>query len=194
MPVSDILAYLGLAGFIAWSMLERNFLFRGQQQEQSDASSDRGTYRLIALFWYIAMLYSILDAFWFRWTLMPAAWRAFRWVGAPLILLGLYIRFEARRTLGVNFSVNVQTSDTHRLVVTGIYRLIRHPAYLGMILLQLGIPLCLGSLAGFLVALLGGLPAALYRIHVEEQALRDWFGEAYNEYARQTRKLIPGVW
>ena len=53
---------------------------------------------------------------------------------------------------------------------------------------------CLGSLLGLIIAIVAGIPAIIYRIRIEEQALGNWFGDAYAEYAERTKRLIPGLW
>jgi len=193
MSTSEFPIYAALAAFIAWSVIERAFSLSGRQQ-RGGAVLERGSYRLISLAWYAVVLVSLLDAFSLGWTLLPPAWRALRWCGIPLALLGLYLRVRARRDLGAQYSVQVETSAAHRLVTVGVYRRIRHPAYLGLLCLLFGIPLCAGSLAGLLSAAACGVPALVHRIRIEEEALQAWFGESYRTYAGQTSRLIPGVW
>ncbi len=184
---------IGLAGFILWAAVERGFSLRNQQQGQG-AGQDRGSYALISLCWYAAVFFSLLDAWSLGWTLFGAPLRGLQWAGAGLALAGVAIRFVARRELGRQYSVRVETSQEHRLVTGGIYRVLRHPAYLGLVCLFVGIPLSEGSWGGWLIALLGGIPAVLYRISIEEKSLRAWFGTAYEEYMQTTKRLIPFLW
>jgi protein-S-isoprenylcysteine O-methyltransferase Ste14 len=69
-----------------------------------------------------------------------------------------------------------------------------HPAYLGLALLLLGIPLSSGSVIGLGIAIFGGIPAVLYRIRVEERFLVEIFGKQYQEYAEKTWKILPFIW
>lgn len=112
------------------------------------------------------------------------------WVGAGMILLGLIIRFVAIGTLKKNFSSRLRIREGHTLVTNGIYHRIRHPAYLGLILIILGIPVLLSSVLGFLVMLLI-VPLLLHRIKLEEAMLIGQFGDEYENYMRQTKRLIP---
>ena len=82
----------------------------------------------------------------------------------------------------------------HKLVDTGLYRLVRHPAYLGLLASMLGFGLASGN--WFSLAAAAVLPpvAILYRIRVEERALLRHFGPAYQAYARRTRRLLPGIY
>ncbi len=114
-------------------------------------------------------------------------------VGLGMIVLGLVIRFVAIATLKKNFSGRLRIRDDHTLVKKGIYRWIRHPAYLGAILLFLGFPVMLSSILGFLVMLLI-VPYLLHRIKLEERMLIGRFGAEYEDYIRSSKKLIPFVY
>lgn len=111
-------------------------------------------------------------------------------VGVAMILLGLIIRIVAIGTLKKNFSSRLRIREGHTLITNGIYHWIRHPAYLGLILIVLGIPVLLSSVLGFLVMLLI-VPLLLHRIKLEETMLIGQFGAEYEEYMRKTKRLIP---
>ena len=111
-------------------------------------------------------------------------------VGLGMILLGVIIRSVAIGTLKKNFSNRLCIREGHTLVTNGIYHWIRHPAYLGLIVMILGIPVLLSSLLGFLVMLLI-VPLLLHRIKLEEAMLMGQFGDEYENYLRQTKRLIP---
>ncbi len=185
--------YIGLGGLILWAVMERSFFLFNQQQREGQ-KQDQGSYWLISLFWYGAMLFAILDVWTLNWTTFDAPLWLLRGIGMLLTISGLAIRLWARRTLGKQYSVHVETSDTHQLVTAGIYQVVRHPAYLGLVCLFLGIPLSLGSWGGIIIAAAGGVPAVVYRIRVEERSLREWFGKQYEAYQARTWRLIPYVW
>jgi len=71
---------------------------------------------------------------------------------------------------------------------------VRHPSYTGALLGCLGIGLALGNWIATLVLVLAPGLALLNRIRVEERALCDAFPDEYPDYARTTRRLIPGVY
>ncbi len=114
--------------------------------------------------------------------------------GIAIFLLGSGIRIAARRALGRNFSAVISTTRDQQLVTSGPYRVVRHPAYVGSILVCLGTAVALGSWIGALVMLAAVVPAVLLRISREEAQLRAHFGTPYDEYARRTKRLVPGVW
>ena len=107
-------------------------------------------------------------------------------------VMGITFREWAVITLGRYFSRIVEIEPDHRLVTKGPYRWIRHPAYTGMILFDIGVALALGSWIGsFLAAALIGT-ATLYRISIEEWVLAESFGTEYEKYAHRTWRLFPG--
>jgi protein-S-isoprenylcysteine O-methyltransferase Ste14 len=111
-----------------------------------------------------------------------------------ILILGLGVRAVAIVTLGRAFSTNVATHTGQRLQRSGLYRLVRHPSYLGLELILLGFALHARTWACFAVVFVPPTLAVLYRIHVEETALRLAFGSEYEDYSRSTKRLIPGVY
>jgi len=193
MDFISLTQYAGLGGFLFWALIERGFHLSQQKQEAGE-KQDRGSYGLISLFWYGSMLFAFLDAWSWELTTFSSSLPLLHVLGVLLIISGLLIRFLARRELGKEYSVHVKTSEKHQLITSGIYRAVRHPAYLGLLLLFLGIPLSQGSWGGILISLAGGFPALVYRITLEEQSLRQWFESEYEDYQKTSWRLIPGIW
>lgn len=112
--------------------------------------------------------------------------------GLALTVLGACLRLFAIRTLGRFYSHYVRKLDGHRIVNDGPYRLLRHPAYTGMLLAHLGFvlfffhPLALALMLGVFV------PAVVFRILVEERSLYEI--EGYEEFGRTRARLVPFVW
>jgi protein-S-isoprenylcysteine O-methyltransferase Ste14 len=114
-------------------------------------------------------------------------------VVAALIVVGLLIRRRAMRTLDELFTFEVEIRGDHRLVKTGLYRRIRHPGYLGQLLVFAGAAVAFGNALGVVAMLVVTLVAFGRRIRVEEAALAARFGEAYEAYRRRTSRLVPGI-
>ncbi len=111
-------------------------------------------------------------------------------VGLILILSGYGLMFTALFTLRKNYSSTLVIREDHQLITHGVYRYVRHPIYLGVLIVAAGFTVLAGSLRGFLImALL--LPILLVRIRLEERLLLAAFGEQYQRYQNRTRKLIP---
>jgi protein-S-isoprenylcysteine O-methyltransferase Ste14 len=125
---------------------------------------------------------------------MPGSHSWLRPVALGILILGLAVRGVAIVTLGSAFSTNVATRAGQGLQRSGLYRLIRHPSYLGLELILLAFALHAHIWACFAVVLVPTTLAVLYRMHVEETALRLAFGADYEDYRRSTKRLIPGVY
>jgi protein-S-isoprenylcysteine O-methyltransferase len=96
--------------------------------------------------------------------------------------------------LGRFFTVQVAVHQDHQVVRAGPYRRLRHPAYSGALIAFLGLGVLTGSALSLAIILAGTGAAFLYRIEVEERALRSRLGADYAEYARATNRLIPFVY
>ena len=125
---------------------------------------------------------------------MPGSFSWLRPLALGILILGLAVRAIAIVTLGKAFSTNVAMRAGQGLQRSGLYALVRHPSYLGLELILLSFALHTRTWACFAVALVLPTLAVLYRIHVEEDALRQAFGADYENYARTTKRLVPGIY
>lgn len=118
-------------------------------------------------------------------------WR-FR-AGVALAWVGVGVNRWARRALGTGYRPVVTVVPGQAVVATGPYRLVRHPMYVGSVLMSLGAGTALGTGPA---ALAWALPpvALLRRIQVEERVLAEVLGDRYEAYAAGRGRLVPGVW
>jgi protein-S-isoprenylcysteine O-methyltransferase len=114
--------------------------------------------------------------------------------GLALMLAGIILRSSAIATLGDYFTGKVRILSEHRLVRSGVYRYARHPAYSGALVAYLGLGLSFANWISFVLIFFPVLLAALRRIRVEEEALRQAFGKEYVEYSEKTKRLLPGIY
>lgn len=124
--------------------------------------------------------------------LFGAPWMKF--ASLLVLIFGLALRWTAVLSLGKSFSSNVAIHATQRVHKTGLYRWMRHPSYTGLLLCILAVGLHQRNWISLLVITIPPTAALLYRIHVEEIALREHFGQEYIDYSRQTSRLIPGIY
>ncbi len=119
---------------------------------------------------------------------------AVRFSAIALMLMGLLLRWMAIYQLGHSFSVNVAIHATQTVHKTGLFRLVRHPSYTGILMIFFAIGLFTRNWLGLAILFLPTTAALLYRIHVEEAALRHAFGTEYIAYSRTTSRLLPGIY
>src|SRR5262249_30321787 len=115
---------------------------------------------------------------------------AVRYLGLALFVVGSALRVGAVFVLGRRFSGLVAIQEGHELVTGGLYRVIRHPSYLGLVLGLFGWALIFRSAIGVLVSLLL-LPPLVARMNAEEALLESEFGDRYAAYRRRTWRLVP---
>jgi protein-S-isoprenylcysteine O-methyltransferase len=115
-------------------------------------------------------------------------------LGVGVFVAGLALRWYAIVALGRFFTVDVAIAADHRVVESGPYRYVRHPSYAGAILAFLGFGICLGNWFSLLAVTLPVAWAFLRRIEIEEAALAGALGDAYRDYARRTKRLVPFVY
>jgi protein-S-isoprenylcysteine O-methyltransferase Ste14 len=118
----------------------------------------------------------------------------FAGAGFALIIGGLIYRWVAILQLGKSFTVDVAITDVAELKTDGIYERVRHPSYLGLLLIVVGFSAIMSSYWSFLVLAVPVFLAIIYRISVEEKLLISEFGDRYLKYKRETKKLIPGIY
>jgi protein-S-isoprenylcysteine O-methyltransferase Ste14 len=113
--------------------------------------------------------------------------------GCLLALVGAVLVLRSRAALGPAWSFVPRTDQAIGLVTTGPYRLVRHPIYLGLILLAMGAATAFGSWPAGIVVLCGVVPTFAWRARAEERLLRRTFGERYDLYRQRTKMIIPRV-
>ena len=105
-------------------------------------------------------------------------------------------RLELRKKAGFGSlaaTVRLQIIESHHLVRDGLYKLVRHPIYLGTILVNFGIVSVFSSVYGvLLMAVATGF--LFFRIRNEERMLIERFGEEYKEYQRMTKRIVPYIY
>jgi protein-S-isoprenylcysteine O-methyltransferase Ste14 len=154
---------------------------------------DRGNRWVIPVFGLIGLLIGFLPAYTDRIGFWTIDGDPIRWLGVAVFAAGGVLRLWPVFVLGRRFSGLVAIQPGHTLMTTGIYRLIRHPSYLGLLLIALSWALGFRSGVGLLLAALL-LPPLLSRMHAEEQLLGLQFGDEYRSYARRTSRLLPGIY
>jgi protein-S-isoprenylcysteine O-methyltransferase Ste14 len=112
-------------------------------------------------------------------------------LGSLLAVAGAALVLRARAELGSAWSFVPKADRETGLVTTGPYHLVRHPIYLGLILLAVGEALAFSSWLAFFIVLAGMVPTFAWRACAEEKLLSRTFGERYEVYRQRTKMIIP---
>ena len=148
---------------------------------------------VIAVFSVVGFLNAYLPAYTDRKELWIIDGDTIRWLGVVLFAAGGALRIWPVFVLGPRFSGLVAIQPGHSLVTSGVYGVIRHPSYLGLLINSLGWSLAFRSAVGVLLTMLL-IPILLSRISAEENLLRAQFGDEYEAYCSHTWRLIPGIY
>ena len=109
-------------------------------------------------------------------------------------MTGLIIRVTSIMKLKQQFTYTVSKIENHEIIETGLYKKIRHPGYLGQIIIFLGISVCLSNWISVLLMIIPVVYGYLYRINVEEKFMAEMLVQKYLDYRKRTKRLIPGVY
>lgn len=171
-----------------------SFLAMRGTQDNTKKKEDYGTIWLIMFGWWSSILIAIyLRSPWSpvlirNWLLLEHTY----YFGILGIVLGVILRFAAVLSLKNAFTLSVQTTSEQHLIQTGVYRIVRNPAYTGSIISLLGVALACGNLLGIVATVIICSLCYGRRIRVEEKALKEQFPQEFEVYCSKTNyRLIP---
>ena len=174
---------------VVWEITELiNTLVIGRHR-RGGRRRDRGSYLGVSIAVNLAFVLMLFIRQ-FGLGLLPAA---FQWIGLALVWAGILLREWAVLSLGRAFTVIVEVNPGQALVTFGPYRWVRHPSYTGSLITLGGFGFALGSWLGAGAATAIALAAFSYRVHVEERALLEAFGEDYRAYMHRTGRFLPRI-
>lgn len=177
-------AFLAMAvAMCGWTIVENLVL---KQDEPRDYRGKRNT-RLLQVAMILTIYVGVADLFHLGW--IGPSWLTL--LGLVALAGGAGLRIVAIRTLDRHFRYELRVEASQGLIRSGPYAILRHPSYLGFLLIAVGAGLTLQSALAAGVALLMLVPILVHRIRVEEAVLRAGFGDAYERYARESWRLVP---
>jgi protein-S-isoprenylcysteine O-methyltransferase Ste14 len=118
-------------------------------------------------------------------------WNTFFIIGSVVASTGFIIRVTSILKLRKQFTYTVTKIENHELIETGLFKIIRHPGYLGQLIIFLGISVCLSNWLSVLLMMLPVMSGYIYRINVEERFMAEHLGQKYLDYRKRTKRLIP---
>jgi protein-S-isoprenylcysteine O-methyltransferase Ste14 len=183
-----------LVSFLIWFVTEAIVEIRQRKRFRAGAQrQDKGSLVVVAGTVGLGTTLCALLAFAVPATAITSSRTVFFWLGILLVYAGIAFRLYAINVLGASFTSTVAITPDQPLIEAGPYRLIRHPAYTGVLITVLGFGLCYTNWLGLLVIVGCALIGFSYRIRVEEHVLQEHLGQRYQEYMRRTKRLIPFV-
>lgn len=115
------------------------------------------------------------------------------YTGFALTAIGLGFALWARFEIGRNWGGLITVQEGHKIVRTGPYSIVRHPIYSGFMLATLGTAIVFGTVGGLVSTALVMLSWG-YKSRLEERYMIQQFGAEYEDYRRDVKGLIPGIW
>lgn len=170
-------------------------LRKGEQALSLEAGpSDRGSSRLLWACGSLNILLVLLAPIFNTYCIGYWDNKYVAWMGLLLMIGGITLRYWAAKVLGEFYTRTLRMVEGHQIIAQAPYSIIRHPGYLGTLIMDVGVGLALTNWIVLLVMMLTGFVSRAYRILVEEEMLKTTFGEQYKAYLEKTWRLIPFVY
>jgi protein-S-isoprenylcysteine O-methyltransferase Ste14 len=141
---------------------------------------------LVIMFYELNLLTSVYFAF------LDSVLVAF--TGLIFYIIGAIIALASRIQLGRYGHGMIAIEENHELLTTGLYKTVRHPLYTGGLLGRIGIALTIRSYVTGFLYFLAYFMVFRARMTIEEELLLAEFGEEYEVYMQQTKRLIPRIY
>jgi protein-S-isoprenylcysteine O-methyltransferase Ste14 len=176
---------------VLYGLFEIYMSKRGKSKIAISKSGDKGS------IWVLVLAISV--GYWLSFIIASTKigriyhWNTFFTIGSILAAIGLIIRIASILTLRQQFPFTVTKIADHQLIDTGLYKYIRHPGYLGQLIIFLGIATSLSNWLSVLLMIIPVMAGYIYRIRVEENFMTQQMGQQYIEYQNRTKKLIPYI-
>ena len=189
MPVTTLLGYFLLVLFFYME----GRLRRGRAAKSfEEGQFDRRTTRFLGYAYGISIL-ALLGAWILEALRIGRLPHWVGWLGVVLALCGLLMRAWANRVLGEFYTRTLKVIEDQTIIQEGPYRWIRHPGYLGMILMWIGASAATGNWIIMLIVIVAIISAYHYRIQNEEKMLLSTL-QGYGEYSSHTWRLVPPLY
>lgn len=186
--IEKIFAYILLTSFFLMeSFFRKDKTARSLEKTSND---NKSTPFILLTFFVVLVLSVILNLF----NLGSFTNTSIAIAGLVIMAAGILIRIHSMLTLSKFYTRTLMTVDEQEIVKKGFYKIIRHPGYLGTILIWSAAGLAMQNEIIFAIGTLLIMIAYYYRIDNEETMLVNTFGQKYSEYREHTWRLIPFIW
>jgi protein-S-isoprenylcysteine O-methyltransferase Ste14 len=180
-----LLSFLFLVSEIMLVFLKRS------RKKNVKKKNDRGSMLILWIFITISLTAGFFLAKYETW---HSANYILAFLGIILFISGSVMRWLSIIQLKKSFTVNVSINRDHKLKTDGLYRIVRHPSYCGLLLMMTGLSFGMNNLFSIILVIIPVSAALHYRISVEENILLEEFDNEYRDYMKKTKKLIPFIY
>jgi protein-S-isoprenylcysteine O-methyltransferase Ste14 len=188
MTITTVSAYLLI---FCYFVMERSLRVSKQALNLKPEASDAGSSQVLWLSGMVNILLFMAAPVLNTYQVGDLRYVHVGWLGVLLMLGGLMMRYWAAKTLGAFYTRTLQIVEGQEIVDQAPYNVIRHPGYLGTLLMEIGAGLAVMNWVVFLAVVVIGITSRMYRISAEEKMLKARFGEQYKVYSGKTWKLVP---
>jgi len=119
---------------------------------------------------------------------------ALAWLGTLVFAASLWLFYRTHKDLGRNWSVSLDIRESHKLITSGVYALVRHPMYSAFWLWAIAQALLLPNWVAGFAGIVGFGILFFGRVGEEERLMCDAFGDEYRAYMRRTSRVLPGLY
>jgi protein-S-isoprenylcysteine O-methyltransferase Ste14 len=186
--------YIMATGLIMLAYFGVRAYFQRRYPETAEAAADKEARRqksldsLIAAGQIPVLAYLLTPALNFAQVPIPE-W--LRWLGALIGLCAVGFFYWTHRLLGPNWICGRVLRREHNLVTNGPYHVIRHPMYLSILFIALGITLLTANWLVGIGLIAPTIVMIFQRVPAEEAALTARFGDKYRTYVEDTGAFFP---
>lgn len=173
-----IITLLWLGEFVFFPSLEK--------EERSQQKTFRA---ILATILFIIIINAIM--YWTSFLLIESPY--LQGVALVIYSIGIILRYWSSILLGKNFSRDVEVSKNQELISHGPYRYVRHPLYTGLFLLTIAVPLFIGNITVFLIAIALMYNVLNRRIVEEEKFMEEVLGARYVRWKNERYKFVPFI-
>ncbi|WP_300673584.1 isoprenylcysteine carboxylmethyltransferase family protein [Soonwooa sp.] len=177
---------------LAWLLTEIYYAISLRSGKQDKKGKDGYSFLILWVVIPISIWLSITLSYYISCPIVSGIWLS--WIGILFLTIGIVMRVIIIKNLGKYFTVDVSIVANHKIKSDGFYTYVRHPSYAFSMLTFLGLGLALNNWVSLAIAFIPPFIAFSYRIFVEEKALVEQFGKAYEDYRSHTKKMIPFIY
>jgi len=194
LPYFDIqvITYFFLAYFL-WITVAEERIYQDPDENILE-DDDRHSNLYVNLAFLAVLFYAAIDFVALHYTRLKLLEPGVVYAGFAMFTFSCLMRWWGFKSIGKWYNRRLVIYKHHRLITEGVYQKIRHPLYLGNLMLMITVPLVFNSWGALVLMLFTYIPVLIWRIKLEEEQMLKHFGTTYSEYMQRTKKLIPGLW